>query len=175
MNPLPSFCSPFLPASTSSCISAHSAASGRFDSYPSSLRWSQILLTQRSARHDGGVTGLFRAPLFADDMRAMMDAGARHTRYAACWPCRPAREQDGERAEAGGRQWWWQMEAAFAVAHQRGGAAWCARARRAMLATEVMVPITVFLYSAVQLAAAGADTVERRAAAVRAGTPLWLR
>ena len=108
----------------------------------------QILQTQRSARH-AVEDRLFRAPLFTDELRAMIEQVRNILDKCVC-ALQTGAQVDGEQTEAVAGVVV-EMEAAFA-SHMNGIAQNVREGKTSMLPSEVLVPITVFLYSAVQLA-----------------------
>ena len=108
----------------------------------------QIVQTQRAARHEVE-DRLFRAPLFTDEMRAMIDQ-VRNILDRCVLALQTGAQVDSEQPEAVAGVVI-EMEAAFA-SHMNDIAQNVREGKTSMLASEVLVPITVFLYSAVQLA-----------------------
>ena len=107
-----------------------------------------ILQTQRAARH-AIEHSLFRAPLFTDELRVMIDR-VREVLDRCVAALQTGAQVDGEQTEAvvGVVV---EMEAAFAT-HMNGIAQSVREGKTSMFPSEVLVPITVFLYSAVRLA-----------------------
>ena len=108
----------------------------------------QIQLAQRSTRRVVEER-LFRGPLFVDDLRAMIEQ-VRVILDRCVLALQTGAAEDGERAEQVAAVVS-EMDAAFA-ARTNDVALMVREGKTAPLPTEVVVPFTVFLYSAVQLA-----------------------
>ena len=108
----------------------------------------QIVQTQRSARH-AVEDRLFNTPLFTNELRAMIDQ-VRLILDKCVLALQTGAEADSEQTEMVAAVVV-EMEAAFA-SHMNDIAQNVREGKTRMLPSEVLVPITVFLYCAVQLA-----------------------